>query len=82
MQYRKRLDPNDDAANVQEQEYEEHHITLQTLLQGPSFVPRHPTVVSAIAGAGAGVLQGMAFTPIENVVRLVHFTFAFREEGY
>lgn len=66
---KKRVDPDDDLANIQEQDYEEHHLTLQTLLQGPSFVPKHPTLLSAIAGAGAGVIQGMAFTPIENIVR-------------
>lgn len=29
----------------------------------------HPTLLSALAGAGAGVLQGVAFAPIENAVK-------------
>jgi hypothetical protein len=44
-------------------------ITLSALLQGLTIVPHHPTLLSAIAGAGAGALQGIAFTPVENVVR-------------
>ena len=50
---------------------QEDPINLHTLLTGPSTVPRHPTLLSAIAGAGAGVVQGMAFTPVENLVRCV-----------
>lgn len=49
----------------------EEEITLETIIRGPRAIPRHPTLLSAIAGAGAGVLQGMAFTPIENVVRFI-----------
>jgi len=41
------------------------------LLRGPHIIPRHPTLLSAIAGAGAGLVQGMAFTPVENLVRSV-----------
>jgi len=60
--------------NVQvEEEEEEEEITLETLLRGPHIIPRHPTLLSAIAGAGAGLVQGMAFTPVENLVRSVHF---------
>jgi hypothetical protein len=47
----------------------EKSITLESLLQGPKVIPRHPTLLSALAGAGAGIVQGIAFTPIENVVR-------------
>lgn len=50
---------------------EEEEITLETIIRGPRAIPKHPTVLSAIAGAGAGVIQGMLFTPIENVVRLI-----------
>jgi hypothetical protein len=58
--------------NVQEEEEEEEEeITLETLLRGPHIIPRHPTLLSAIAGAGAGLVQGMAFTPVENLVRSV-----------
>ncbi|ORX34983.1 hypothetical protein BD324DRAFT_110123 [Kockovaella imperatae] len=46
-------------------------INLHTLMTGPSVIPYHPTLLSAIAGAGAGLLQGAAFTPIENVVKLL-----------
>ncbi|TXT05050.1 hypothetical protein VHUM_03870 [Vanrija humicola] len=49
----------------------EEEITLETIIRGPRNVPRHPTLCSAIAGAGAGVIQGLAFTPIENVVRFL-----------
>ncbi len=31
----------------------------------------HPTALSALAGVGAGVLQGVAFTPVDNVVKIV-----------
>ena len=55
--------------NIDEEEEEE--ITLETLLRGPHIIPRHPTLLSAIAGAGAGLVQGMAFTPVENLVRSV-----------
>lgn len=47
----------------------EEEITLETLLTGPHIVPRHPTLLSAFAGAGAGLVQGLAFTPVENLVR-------------
>jgi len=57
--------------NIQEEEEEEEEITLETLLRGPHIIPRHPTLLSAIAGAGAGLVQGMAFTPVENLVRSV-----------
>ena len=50
---------------------DEESINLHTLLSGPTVIPRHPTLLSTLAGAGAGLLQGVAFTPIENVVRLV-----------
>jgi hypothetical protein len=55
----------------EEEEEEEEEITIETLLRGPHIIPRHPTLLSAIAGAGAGLVQGMAFTPVENLVRLV-----------
>jgi hypothetical protein len=55
----------------EEEEEEEEEITLETLLRGPHIIPRHPTLLSAIAGAGAGLVQGMAFTPVENLVRSV-----------
>lgn len=48
---------------------EEEDINLETLIRGPSIIPSHPTILSAIAGAGAGLVQGVAFTPVENVVR-------------
>lgn len=48
---------------------EDEEITLENILRGPKIIPKHPTLLSAIAGAGAGVIQGVAFTPIENVVR-------------
>ncbi|WWC57960.1 uncharacterized protein I303_100495 [Kwoniella dejecticola CBS 10117] len=51
---------------------DEEEISLDTLLRGPSIIPNHPTLLSAIAGAGAGLLQGAAFTPVENVVRFLH----------
>lgn len=44
-------------------------ISLETLLQGPDLSTHHPTMLSGIAGAGAGVVQGIAFTPVENLVR-------------
>jgi hypothetical protein len=52
-------------------EEEEEEITIETLLRGPHIIPRHPTLLSALAGAGAGLVQGMAFTPVENLVRSV-----------
>lgn len=62
-----------DHENVDEvEEEEEEEITIETLLRGPHIIPRHPTLLSAIAGAGAGLVQGMAFTPVENLVRYVH----------
>lgn len=48
---------------------DEEEITFETILRGPKIVPKHPTLLSAVAGAGAGVIQGAAFTPIENIVR-------------
>lgn len=56
----------------EEDEEEEEEITIETLLRGPHIIPAHPTLLSAIAGAGAGLVQGMAFTPVENLVRSVH----------
>ncbi|EIW73170.1 hypothetical protein M231_07448 [Tremella mesenterica] len=50
---------------------EEEKFDLETLLRGPTVVPRHPTLLSGIAGAGAGIAQGIAFTPVENIVRLL-----------
>ncbi|WVQ82950.1 hypothetical protein IAT38_005086 [Cryptococcus sp. DSM 104549] len=50
----------------------EEDINLETLVRGPTIIPNHPTILSAIAGAGAGLVQGAAFTPVENVVRFVH----------
>lgn len=52
----------------------EEEITLETIIRGPKTVPAHPTLLAAIAGAGAGIIQGMAFTPIENIVRYVPLT--------
>ena len=51
------------------EEEEEEEITLETLLTGPHIIPRHPTLLSGLAGAGAGLVQGLAFTPVENFVR-------------
>lgn len=48
---------------------EDEDINLETLIRGPSIIPNYPTVLSAIAGAGAGLVQGIAFTPVEKVVR-------------
>ena len=62
------VDPASTADGGEEQEEE---ITIETLLRGPHIIPRHPTLLSAIAGAGAGLVQGMAFTPVENLVRSV-----------
>jgi hypothetical protein len=61
----------DNVQEEEEEEEEEEEITLETLLRGPHIIPRHPTLLSAIAGAGAGLVQGMAFTPVENLVRSV-----------
>lgn len=47
----------------------EEKMSLETLLRGPSIIPHHPTLLASIAGAGAGIIQGVAFTPIENIVR-------------
>ena len=63
------LNDREAVDNIDEEEEEE--ITLETLLRGPHIIPRHPTLLSAIAGAGAGLVQGMAFTPVENLVRSV-----------
>lgn len=52
-----------------DEDEEEEAITLETLLTGPHIIPRHPTLLSAFAGAGAGIVQGLAFTPVENLVR-------------
>ncbi|WVN85969.1 uncharacterized protein L203_101127 [Cryptococcus depauperatus CBS 7841] len=49
----------------------EDEINLETLIRGPTVIPNHPTFLSGIAGAGAGVVQGLAFTPVENVMRFV-----------
>lgn len=49
----------------------DEEITLETIIRGPRTIPKHPTLLSAIAGAGAGIIQGVAFTPIENVVRFL-----------
>ncbi|KAL1407155.1 hypothetical protein Q8F55_006569 [Vanrija albida] len=61
------LDDGEDGLPIAEEE----EITLETIIRGPRNVPRHPTLCSALAGAGAGVIQGLAFTPIENVVRFL-----------
>jgi hypothetical protein len=50
---------------------DEESINIHTLLSGPTIIPSHPTLLSTLAGAGAGLVQGVAFTPIENVVRLI-----------
>lgn len=55
----------------QQQQGLDEEITLETLLTGPHIIPRHPTLLSAIAGGGAGLVQGLAFTPMENLVRCV-----------
>jgi hypothetical protein len=52
-------------------EDQEETINIHTIISGPTIIPRHPTLLSALSGAGAGMVQGMAFTPIENVVRLL-----------
>lgn len=49
----------------------EEEINIHTLISGPTVIPRHPTLLSALSGAGAGLVQGVAFTPIENLVRLI-----------
>lgn len=54
---------------VRTADHDEEEITLENLLRGPMIVPRHPTLLSALSGAGAGIVQGFAFTPVENVVR-------------
>lgn len=46
-------------------------VNMHNLLAGPSAVPDHPTLLSGIAGAGAGIVQGFAFTPVENMVRIL-----------
>nr|XP_019014366.1 uncharacterized protein I206_00448 [Kwoniella pini CBS 10737]OCF53147.1 hypothetical protein I206_00448 [Kwoniella pini CBS 10737] len=58
--------------DITEDTSDEEEISLDTLLRGPSIIPNHPTLLSAIAGAGAGLVQGAAFTPVENVVRFLH----------
>jgi len=50
---------------------DQEDINLHTLLSGPTIIPLHPTLLSALSGAGAGLLQGLAFTPVENLVRLL-----------
>ncbi|WWD22823.1 hypothetical protein CI109_107317 [Kwoniella shandongensis] len=60
------------GAQTKLEEGNEHQITLETLFRGPSVIPYHPTLLSALAGAGAGIVQGAAFTPVENVVRFLH----------
>jgi len=74
---------HESVENVQgeEEEEEEEEITLETLLRGPHIIPRHPTLLSAIAGAGAGLVQGMAFTPVENLVRSVLPSSRVMDEG-
>lgn len=57
--------------NEEADEDDEERINIHTLLSGPTIIPRHPTLLSMIAGGGAGLVQGLAFTPIENVVRLL-----------
>lgn len=56
---------------IRKVDHGEEEITLESLLRGPTIVPRHPTLLSALSGAGAGIVQGFAFTPVENVVRSV-----------
>jgi hypothetical protein len=63
-----RLVDHEAEPEIEESE-EEEKITLETLLTGPHIIPRHPTLLSAFAGAGAGIVQGLAFTPVENLVR-------------
>ncbi|WWD05971.1 hypothetical protein V865_004056 [Kwoniella europaea PYCC6329] len=69
--YHAPLNPSSDTSKEVE-EGEEEEINLDTLLRGPSIIPNHPTLLSGIAGAGAGLVQGAAFTPVENVVRFLH----------
>lgn len=47
----------------------EEEITFETIIRGPKYIPAHPTLLAAIAGAGAGIIQGILFAPIENLVR-------------
>lgn len=49
----------------------DEEISLENIIRGPRSIPKHPTLLSAIAGAGAGIIQGLAFTPIENFVRFI-----------
>jgi hypothetical protein len=63
------VDHESSPTDAVEDDEEEEEISLQTLLTGPHIIPRHPTLLSALAGAGAGLVQGMAFTPVENLVR-------------
>ncbi|OCF33149.1 hypothetical protein I317_02387 [Kwoniella heveanensis CBS 569] len=63
--------PDDKDSSKEANDAEEEEISLDTLLRGPTVIPNHPTILSAIAGAGAGLVQGAAFTPVENVVRFL-----------
>jgi hypothetical protein len=64
-----RIKDDQDVIGQESYPEEEEEITLQTMLTGPHTIPRHPTLLSALAGAGAGIVQGIAFTPVENLVR-------------
>lgn len=64
-------DFGDSIPGAPEPNEDEEEISLETIIRGPHTIPKHPTLLSAIAGAGAGVIQGMCFTPIENIVRFL-----------
>lgn len=59
------------SSNAPDNENNEDPINLHTLITGPTIIPHHPTLLSGLAGAGAGIVQGLAFTPVENVVHLL-----------
>jgi hypothetical protein len=67
--YRVQSTPFSDETVSEQQEEEGERINIHNLVSGPTIIPRHPTLLSGLAGAGAGIIQGMAFTPIENTVR-------------
>ena len=41
-------------------------VNLHSVVEGPKTVPKHSTLLSGLAGAGAGVVQGIAFVPVDR----------------